>query len=248
MRPAKCGRSARCSPPAKGEPNRRGIPDLPLVRVCLPSSSVSASHEETQRHRILVLLNGCHPEAPAEPSDARAWAPEACGRGMYRASSPSRGDRGERERGLSRGRTFPRIHKAGGDSREARWPRTCPPVRRGRPWDVTQAIDAQGRLMRDLRRRFGSVAHALAAYNGVRRPSGAAAASRLTPRPAPTSPASSASSAGPSAPHSRRHALPAGRPSDIGPARHSIAGRRGPAPGRPALGHPPPRSGSRPGC
>jgi hypothetical protein len=33
------------------------------------------------------------------------------------------------------------------------------------PWDVTQAIDAQGRLMRDLLRRFGSVPLALAAYN-----------------------------------------------------------------------------------
>jgi Transglycosylase SLT domain len=33
------------------------------------------------------------------------------------------------------------------------------------PFDATRAIDAQGRLMRDLLRRFGSVPLALAAYN-----------------------------------------------------------------------------------
>jgi len=33
------------------------------------------------------------------------------------------------------------------------------------PFDAPQAIDAQGRLMRDLLRRFGSVPLALAAYN-----------------------------------------------------------------------------------
>ena len=33
------------------------------------------------------------------------------------------------------------------------------------PFDVGQSIDAQGRLMRDLMRRFASVPLALAAYN-----------------------------------------------------------------------------------
>ena len=60
------------------------------------------------------------------------------------------------------------------------------------PLDSAQAIDGQADLMRDLLRRFGAVALALAAYNAGPAPWRRAAAYRRTPRRRRTSRRSSA--------------------------------------------------------
>ena len=65
------------------------------------------------------------------------------------------------------------------------------------PFDAAAAINAQAHLMRDLLRRFGAVALALAAYNAGRRALPPAAASRRSPRRWPTSTPSSGFSAAP---------------------------------------------------
>ena len=56
----------------------------------------------------------------------------------------------------------------------------------GDPFDPASAIDAQGHLMRDLLRQFGSVPLALAAYNAGSGRWPPAAASRRSPRRRPT--------------------------------------------------------------
>jgi hypothetical protein len=86
--------------------------------------------------------------------------------------------------------------------------------------------------MRDLRRRFGSVPHALAADNAGPAAVAPAAASRLTPRRAPTSPASLGLLGG-----AKRPALPASsagggstkRPLDRRATRSPVGARRPPA-------------------